>query len=259
MGPFITIQKPPMSIVGVMWSTSKDSRATLIDTSGNWQQFYQEELLQKIADRTSDDVLALYCDAESDLTKSYSLVLGCPARSSRISDQMVTKTIPGGTYALFRAVGNYPTSLVKTWQLIENTQLKRTYNGDHELYRRSFFSQLPHQVSIAIAIEPKPSSLYLYKILSEEDWKDSQGQDRLILPQADEAFIHFSTQDQFDRILNKYWSHTSHFVIVQIEADKLPGRLVLEKNPGGTEPYYHLYEGWIPLNTIAHCQEPIRT
>lgn len=92
---------------------------------------------------------------------------------------------------------------------------------------------------------------YLYKILSEEDWKKSQGLNFVQLSSADADFIHFSKEDQVDRIVSKYWAQNPSYVVLKIEVAKLPGKMVFEANPGGTSKYYHLYDGSIPLNAIA--------
>ncbi len=96
---------------------------------------------------------------------------------------------------------------------------------------------------------------FLYKVLSAEDWKASQEQEVLHLPSADDAFIHFSREDQLDRLINKYWSNVSEFYVLKIDASKIPGDLVLEANPGGETKYYHLYNGSIPLNAVVETTQ----
>lgn len=91
---------------------------------------------------------------------------------------------------------------------------------------------------------------HLYKILSVVDWEASQSQQKLQLPQEDDAFIHFSKEDQLIRILNKYWSNEAHCIVLKIHVGKLPGSLRFETNPGGSQKYYHLYEGFIPSTAI---------
>lgn len=95
---------------------------------------------------------------------------------------------------------------------------------------------------------------YLYKILSVGDWQLSQGQKSLKLSNADEEFIHFSTEDQLSKIIEKYWKDESKFVILKIDTAKLPGKLVFEANPGGTNKYYHLYNGSIPRDAIIESK-----
>jgi uncharacterized protein (DUF952 family) len=83
---------------------------------------------------------------------------------------------------------------------------------------------------------------FLYKIVSPNDWTDSQDEPTLVLSEDDEAFIHLSTQDQLDRILNKYWAGSSA-IVLKVDVSKLEGDLVYEVNEGGSTKYYHLYNG----------------
>lgn len=102
---------------------------------------------------------------------------------------------------------------------------------------------------------------YLYKVLSSDNWQASQNKAALLLCRDDDAFIHFSTEEQLDRILSKYWSDISEYVVLKIKREALPGDLVYETNPGGTAKYYHLYQGSIPLSAIVEskmiCKAPM--
>lgn len=98
---------------------------------------------------------------------------------------------------------------------------------------------------------PNNPPQFLYKILSVENWQASQPKLTVQLSSDDEAFIHLATEDQLEKITAKYWSNASEYVILKIDTGRLPGRLVLEANPGGTNKYYHLYDGKIPLNAVV--------
>lgn len=91
---------------------------------------------------------------------------------------------------------------------------------------------------------------YLYKILSNDNWNASQDRLNLQLSSDDDAFIHLATSSQLANIIKKYWSHAPEFIVLKVDTSQLPGRLVLESNPGGTNQYYHLYDGSIPLTSV---------
>jgi len=93
---------------------------------------------------------------------------------------------------------------------------------------------------------------YLYKILSLENWTKSQSAQFVVLSQDDTAFIHLATEEQLKGIADKYWSHAPDYVILKIEATKLPGELVFEANKPGGNKYYHLYKGSIPLESVTN-------
>lgn len=95
----------------------------------------------------------------------------------------------------------------------------------------------------------------LYKILSYHDYQVTESRkENVVLSAADDAFIHFSTGEQLDKIISKYWSSSIPFVVLKIEADKLVGQLVYETNPGGLVKYYHLYNGSIPFEAIIESK-----
>ncbi|MFI5343769.1 MAG: DUF952 domain-containing protein [Chlamydiales bacterium] len=95
---------------------------------------------------------------------------------------------------------------------------------------------------------------FLYKVLSMEDWKGSESQNQVKLSKSDTDFIHLSTEDQLDRIVQKYYSDVPEYVVLKIETQKLPGKLVFEANPGGVNKYYHLYDGAIPKSAVVNAK-----
>lgn len=101
---------------------------------------------------------------------------------------------------------------------------------------------------------PDNTPRYLYKILSVENWEKSQKEKAVVLTSDDTHFIHFSTEDQYPRIVEKYWKGVPKYVLLKVETSKLPGRLVFETNPNGGTKYYHLYEGSIPLNAVVNSK-----
>ncbi|MES2274264.1 MAG: peptide deformylase [Chlamydiota bacterium] len=103
-------------------------------------------------------------------------------------------------------------------------------------------------------METAETPKYLYKILSSKHWQASQNRKTVILSANDDAFIHFSKEDQLDRILAKFWSDAPQFVVLKIDTEKLEGDLVYEANPGGSAKYYHLYQGFIPFGSIAESK-----
>lgn len=100
--------------------------------------------------------------------------------------------------------------------------------------------------------EPIPK--YLYKILSYRNWQSTLGTNVVALSGNDDEFIHFSTEGQVDKIIEKYWAGASQYAVLKIDAQKLQGILKYEANPGGTNKYYHLYDGFIPIDAILEAK-----
>ncbi len=99
---------------------------------------------------------------------------------------------------------------------------------------------------------------YLYKVISVPDWQNSQQEDKVALGAIDQEFIHLATERQLDKIIKKYWKDESRFVILKMDTNKLKGKLVFETNPGGTSRYFHLYEGYIPFDSIVDGKLVVR-
>ena len=99
-----------------------------------------------------------------------------------------------------------------------------------------------------------PAPKHLYKILAMDSWAESQKGDRLKLAWIDDTFIHLATDEQLDRVIEKFWGDKSSYVILTVDPTKFVGRLVHESNPGGTNKYYHLYNGHIPLAAVTHVR-----
>lgn len=153
MSTYTVIQKPTMMVIGITCRTSNAPEAGPIDIANLWGQFYSEEILKKIPNQASPEIIALYCDYEGDFTQPYSVVIGCAVSSTDdIPEGMVAKILPESRYALFHAVGDFPKSLIDTWGKIWQTSLNRTYTGDFEVYGQKFISS-PQEVEIYIAVE----------------------------------------------------------------------------------------------------------
>lgn len=91
---------------------------------------------------------------------------------------------------------------------------------------------------------------YLYKIISPENWERSASKEYIEKEADDNTFIHLSTEEQLEKILEKFWKGKPH-MILKLETEKLLGDLQLERNPGGQNKYYHLYDGKIPLKAVV--------
>lgn len=149
------IQKPSIQVIGIECRTSNTLEAGPYDIPKHWEKFYKDDIMNRIPNKTSNEIIALYCDYEGDYTQPYSLVIGCQVSSiDDIPEGMVAKTIPSGSYAIFRAIGKHPNALIETWGHIwQQTNLKRTYTGDYEVYGDKFISASPKEVGVYIAIE----------------------------------------------------------------------------------------------------------
>lgn len=87
-----------------------------------------------------------------------------------------------------------------------------------------------------------------------ESWESGKDYPFLTLEPIDSTFIHLATKEQIPNILKKYWRHAQQVMILKLDPQKLPGRLVFETNPGGSAKYYHLYDGHIPKSSVIDLE-----
>lgn len=94
---------------------------------------------------------------------------------------------------------------------------------------------------------------HLYKVVSIENWEQSRQASYLCLSPFDDQFVHFAKEQQLQKVIDKFWAQSPEYMVLKIDPSKLIGKLVFEANPGGTQKYYHLYNGKIPLNAIIEA------
>lgn len=142
------VERPAMVIVGIECRTSNANAQQ--DIPPLWQKFYAENISALVPNKTSNEVVALYCDYAGDHTQPYSLVIGYPVSSTdHLPTGLVAKTIPATSYAAFPVTGEFPQGIVDTWGKVWSTPLSRTYSGDFELYGENG----PDSAAVYIAIE----------------------------------------------------------------------------------------------------------
>ena len=152
----LIVHKPSLKVIGIECRTSNAADKAPVDIQRLWERFYVEKIFDKIPDKVSDNIMALYCDYEGDFTAPYSLIIGCEVRSTDVVPKgMTAKIIPEAFYAVFKAIGEHPQSLIKTWQEIWQTPLKRTYSGDFEVYSKKFVERSSKEIEVYIAINEK--------------------------------------------------------------------------------------------------------
>ena len=154
MEPYTTTEKSEMIVIGIACRTSNLPEAGPKDIPRLWERFYTEGVFDKIPNKASDDVIALYCEYERDFTLPFTCVIGCAVTSmDQIPEGMVAKKIPVSKYAQFAVAGEFPNSLINTWGLIWKTDLQRTYTGDFEMYGKDFAADPLKKMDVYIAVE----------------------------------------------------------------------------------------------------------
>src|SRR5689334_22323189 len=90
-----------MHLVGISLpgKTTNDHGQSAIDCGNLWQQFLSGGYHDRIAGKTSDEVLAVYYDYEGDHTKPFAYFIGCKVRpGTNAPEGMQRLIIPSGNY-----------------------------------------------------------------------------------------------------------------------------------------------------------------
>ncbi|WP_316832498.1 GyrI-like domain-containing protein [Pedobacter aquatilis] len=124
-------------IIGISTETTNKNNQAATDLGKLWQRFYGEEIFNKIPNKESEDVYAVYTDYESDYTGKYTTIIGQRVNSlDNIPEGFVGREISNNKLLKYTAKGELPKSVVDIWQDIwaNNIALYRTYNADFEVY-----------------------------------------------------------------------------------------------------------------------------
>ena len=158
MKSYKIIFKPTLIVVGIECRTSNDPEHGPLEIPKLWENFFLQNISHKIPNKLSEDIIALYCNYETDHNGPYSLIIGHAVEPfDKLPEGLVSKVIPAGPYAVFRAMGEQPRSLINTWHHIwQLKELKRTYTGDYEVHNLS----QADQIEVFVAISEAASNLY---------------------------------------------------------------------------------------------------
>ncbi len=151
-----TVQITPFQIIGITVRTSNENDQAASDIGLLWERFMTEGISQKISNKTSDEIFAIYTNYESDHTRPYDTLFGCKVDSlDTIPDGMVGQAFEGGTFAKFTAKGDVTKGAVyQAWVAIWNTDLDRRYTADFEVYGEKATEITNAEVDIFVAMEP---------------------------------------------------------------------------------------------------------
>lgn len=118
-----------------------------------WTRFFREDLAEKIPNKMNRDLLGVYTDYEGDYTMPFTYLIGCEVIDLKtIPEGMVGLEIGASCYAVFKATGAFPESMLHAWQTIWSSDLKRSYTTDFEVYDAHFNPQNNPEVKIYIAV-----------------------------------------------------------------------------------------------------------
>ncbi len=115
--------------------TSNEAGQSGVDCGNLWQKFETENYPDKIKDKLSNEVYAVYFDYDGDHTQPFSYFIGCKVKAdSVLPEGMHSLTIPAGTFTKVMAKGKMPDCVANSWRDIWKSEIDRAYKYDFEIY-----------------------------------------------------------------------------------------------------------------------------
>lgn len=138
-------------MIGISTETTNES---MIDIETLWGKFWGENSADKIPNKASDEIYAVYTDYESDYTGKYTLIIGFPVTTfDNIPDGFVGRNISVGLNVKYISKGKMPEAILKTWTEIgQDTQLNRAYRADVTVHGQKYYHRDNAEVETYISI-----------------------------------------------------------------------------------------------------------
>lgn len=142
------------AIAGISVRTTNQNGQSQKDIGGLWTRFTNENLLQQIHSRASDDIYCVYTDYETDHTGFYTAILGCKVHSiTQIPYGFVGITIVPGKFQVYFLEGKFPQNVGEAWKHIWDNAIDRKYTADFDLYNANAKSFEETEVKIYLSVK----------------------------------------------------------------------------------------------------------
>lgn len=143
-------------IIGISTITTNKNHQAQQDLGKLWNQFFSENIFDKIQNKTSSDILSIYTDYKSDYTDEYTTIIGVPVTTlGEIPDGLIGREFQSENFQKFTAKGKMPKAVADTWIDIwqRDKELNRNYSYDFEVYGEKSQNGEESEVEIFIAIK----------------------------------------------------------------------------------------------------------
>ena len=153
------ITKQSFPIIGIELQTTTRDGLNFIEIPQFWANVLEKGQIAKIPDRKFPDTLLGIC-MDFDSEGRFAYIIGAEVTSTdNTPDDMVCRTIPAATYAVFTARGKMPDSIQDVTKYIyqkwlPNSQFQRANLADFELYDERFCDEKNAAVDIYVPIAP---------------------------------------------------------------------------------------------------------
>jgi predicted transcriptional regulator YdeE len=121
--------------------------------------FFGKDIYSKIPNKIDDRIYAVYGNFEEWFSqdsenKNYDLIIGCKVESLEWLPKWLSNIeIPEQDYAKFVAVWNMPWAVLKQWEHIWNSDIKKNFSVDFEVYSQKSQQGKNSEVDIYVWVD----------------------------------------------------------------------------------------------------------
>ncbi len=141
-------------VIGIKVRTSNLNGEAARDIGALWNKFMNDDILNSIPNKLTNDIYAVYTAYEGDHLKPYTALLGCKVKDLKdVPEGMVGMSFNEGVYKKFIAKGDLTKNAVyDVWTSIWKQNLNRSYKADFEVYGEKAINPTNGEASIYVGI-----------------------------------------------------------------------------------------------------------
>lgn len=122
-------------LLGIGIKTTNENKQAAEDISKIWKEVWDKDIFLSVENKENNFLYGLYTKYEGDYTQPYYYYVCCETGDiNHRAGESTSFSIPEAKYAKFSIRGNYMDSVEKLWNVIWQTDLKRKYTYDFEIY-----------------------------------------------------------------------------------------------------------------------------
>ena len=152
-----TTKKTAFSVIGIACRTTNVDNKVQEDLPPLWERFMNEDLITKIPKRINEGIYCVYTNYERDEHSEYTTIVGAQSileANAPLPEGMVRCDIPASKYLCLPVKGDYPESLICTWEWVwQQSNLPRRYTADFEYYPEGMIKPREPKLDVYIAVE----------------------------------------------------------------------------------------------------------
>ncbi len=145
----------PRNITGIAIRTCNQNQQAAGDIARLWEQFWSQDILNKIPDKVNNDIYCVYMEYESDFAHPYTTLIGCETWDPQnVPEGMKSMSIDGGEYIKQTVRGKLSEGIVvQEWMKIWQSDLPRMYKTDFELYKAGAVNPDDAEINIFVGVK----------------------------------------------------------------------------------------------------------